>query len=127
MDTQTLTRITCFKGIEKSQFLPTIMTTNVRSLGPKISNFIQEFDMRNVDLALLSETWGKDQNKLYKRKITELLELNGLQTESLNGTTKRGGGVALITSSKTTVLLRSSVRVSVQNFTSNLLCLYLLE
>ena len=38
-----LTHITCFKEVEKSQFLPSFMVTNVRSLGPKINNFIEEF------------------------------------------------------------------------------------
>ena len=92
----TLRKITCFKEAEKSEFLPAILITNVRSLGPKIKHFIEELKLREITLAFLSETWGKDDNKKYRRKITSMLELQGLQTISLNRKTQRGGGVAFV-------------------------------
>ena len=91
-----LKKISCLKNVEKSEFLPSIFTTNVQSLGPKIVNFIEEIKMREITLALLSETWRKDDNLHYQRKITYMLELQGLNTVSLNKKTRRGGAVAMV-------------------------------
>ena len=91
-----LVKITSFKDIEKCQFLPVILVTNVRSLGPKISNFILDFKMREVSVALVSETWGKADKKSYRLGILAMFEKEGLGTISLNRKTRRGGGVAVI-------------------------------
>ena len=63
-----LRKITCFKEAEKSEFLPAILITNVRSLGSKIKSFIEELKLREITLAFLSETWGMDDNKKYIKK-----------------------------------------------------------
>lgn len=91
-----LRRITCFKNIEKIEFLPTVAATNIRSLGPKIQIFIQEFKMRELSKACLTETWGKDDKLTYRKKILKMVHREGLGILSLNRKTQRGGGVAII-------------------------------
>ena len=93
---QVLKRITCFKNIQEQGALPSIAVTNIRSLGPKIQNFIQDLKLREIDLALISETWGSDDKKGYRNKILAMLEMDGLGTISLNRKTRKGGGVALV-------------------------------
>ena len=68
-----LKKVTCFKNIQRSEFLPAVMTTNLRSLGPKIKCFIQEFKLREILVALLNEMWGKSP---WKRRIKNMLVLN---------------------------------------------------
>ena len=57
-------------------------TTNVRSLGPKIRAFIRDFKNRQLSLALISETWAKEDRKSYQRKIMSMFQREGLQTIS---------------------------------------------
>ena len=82
--------------MEKSEFLPSIAVTNIRSLGPKIQSFIQEMKMREISIACVTETWGKDDNLLYRKKILKMVELEGLGILSLNRKARRGGGVAIV-------------------------------
>ena len=57
---KTIKKLTCFKNVEISEFLPAISVTNVRSLRPKFQNFIQDFRMRELTIACITETWGKE-------------------------------------------------------------------
>ena len=75
------------KNADVSEFLPAIETTNVRSLGPKIASFILDFKSREISVALVSETWGKDKQH-YKRKILAMFEREGLGTISLSRKTR---------------------------------------
>ena len=40
--------------------------------------------MRNITVALLSETWGKSDNKKFQRKIEEMLEMEGYGSSCAN-------------------------------------------
>lgn len=53
---RTLQKITCFKNIEKCKFLQAVAVTNIRSLSPKINTCIQDFKMRELSSACLTET-----------------------------------------------------------------------
>ena len=52
--------------------------------------------MRSISVALLSEIWGKQDNKLFQRKLEEIIEMEGFGSHCLNRKFKRGGGVAII-------------------------------
>ena len=93
---RTLRKITCFKNIEKCEFLPAIAVTNVRSLGPKVNTFIQDFKLRELSIACLTETWGKDDKLIYRKKILKMVHMEGLGILSRNRKTQRGGGVAIV-------------------------------
>ena len=68
----------------------------MRSLGPKIRNFIQDFRMRDISIAFLAETWGKEDRLEYRKKMLSLVQMEGLGIISLNRKVRRGGGVAII-------------------------------
>ena len=91
-----LRKITCFKNVDKSAFLPAIATTNIRSLGPKIKSFIQDFRMRELTVSCLTETWGKDDKLSYRKNILKMFHMEGLGILSLNRKARRGGGVAIV-------------------------------
>ena len=93
---RTLRKVTCFKNVEAGEFLPAIAVTNIRSLGPKIRSFMQDFRMRDLSVSLLTETWGKDDRASYRRKIIAMFEKEGLGIISLNRKVRRGGGVAIV-------------------------------
>ena len=76
--------------------LPAISVPNMRSFAPKLHNFVQDFKMRGLGLALCGETWGKDDSKVYQRKIKQLLEIEGLTTISTNRKYRRGGGTMIL-------------------------------
>ena len=54
--------------------LPSFSAPNCRSLGPKLNNFIEDMQMRNVDVALCSETWEKSANKEFQKKVENFNE-----------------------------------------------------
>ena len=68
-----LRQITCFNNLGKSEFLPAISVTNVRSLGPKFKSFTQDFRMKEISIACITETWGKDDKLHYRKNILSLL------------------------------------------------------
>ena len=90
-----------FKKVGISEFLPAISVTNMRSLRPKLQSFIQDFRMRELSVACLSETWGKDDKRVYRNKIVAMFQKEGLGVISLNRKVRRGGGVALIFDTET--------------------------
>ena len=87
-----LRRITCFRNIREQGNLPSLAVTNIRSLGPKIQNFIQDLKLREITVALVTETWGKDDCKKYCHKILTMLELDGLGSVILNRKSRKVGG-----------------------------------
>ena len=81
--------------------LPTIAAYNVRSLFPKVNCFKTDMLERAVDVAFVSEVWEKEEKKEHAAEIEEMLEIDGLKYLSKSRpSTKRGGGVALITNLK---------------------------
>ena len=52
--------------------------------------------MREVDVALCSETWEKSNNKKYQKDIEEMLEMKGMKMISNPRKYQRGGGVCII-------------------------------
>ena len=90
-----LRKVHCKKAALISCFLPSLATTNVRSLGPKIRNFIEDMKMRNITVALVTETWGREDKKAYRDKLLCVFQEHGFRALSLNRKTRRGGGVAI--------------------------------
>ena len=76
--------------------LPSFSAPNCRSLGPKLKNFQEDMMMRDIDVAMCSETWEKSNNKEYQKNIEEMLELKGLKMISNPRKYQRGGGVCII-------------------------------
>ena len=54
-----LKKITCFRNIQERGCLPSLAVTNICSLGPKINNVIQDIKLREITIALITETWGR--------------------------------------------------------------------
>ena len=82
--------------ITVAQFLPKIVTYNVRSLIPKIRSVAADILERESDLIFLTEIWQKEDDKKHQYKIEELLELDGIKYISTPRTgARRGGGAAL--------------------------------
>ena len=77
--------------------LPVISVPNMRSIFPKLNNFITDMHMRNISIALCSETWHKEDKKKHKNEIERLLNMEGLKFLSTpRPPGKRGGGCAII-------------------------------
>ena len=117
----TLRKVTTFKVIHKSEYLPAISTTNVRSLGPKIKNYIQDFKQRELALSIVTETWGRDDKKPYIKKIVAMFETEGLGSFSLNRKARRGGGVAVVYDSQ--ALMMEQIEVIVPHNLEVIWCL----
>ena len=71
----------------------------MRSLGPKIRAFIRDFKNRQISLALVAETWAKEDTKSYQRAVMSMFQMEGLKTLSASRRTQTGGGVAIIADS----------------------------
>ena len=83
--------------LEKSCQLPVIAVSNLRSLMPKINNFVEDIKQRNIGLALLSEVWEKKQKKKHIFQIDRMLHMEGLKYISTpRPSSKRGGGAAIV-------------------------------
>ena len=82
----------CFRNIQKQRHLPSLAVTNIRSLRPKIQNFIQDLKVREITVALVTETWGKDNRKKYCHKILNMFELDDIGMISLNRKAKERQG-----------------------------------
>ena len=80
----------------QSTFLPIIAVSNLRSLMPKIENFVQDMSERDVGLALLSEIWEKPGRKKHKFKVDKMLHMDGFKYISTPRPTRRGGGAAIM-------------------------------
>ena len=93
---KTLRNIKCDNIVQRSIFLPTFSAPNLRSLGPKIRNFTEDFRERKISVAFCSETWGSDCKVSYQNKLVKMLEMEGYATISLNRKVKRGGGVCFV-------------------------------
>ena len=81
----------------KCDELPVISVPNMRSLFPKINNFIEDIRMRSIGAALCSETWHKEDKKKHKAETERLLFMEGfkfLSTPRPPG--KRGGGCGIV-------------------------------
>ena len=75
-----------------SSALPSFSAPNCRSLGPKIRNFIEDMQMRDIACVLASETWEKSSNKKYQKEVERLFEMDGLKMISKPRKFRRGGG-----------------------------------
>ena len=76
--------------------LPKFLSYNMRSLGPKLSNFSADMEDRMCGLSFLVEIWQKADNKKHIFQIEELLELRGIRYISTpRPGKKRGGGAAI--------------------------------
>ena len=51
--------------------------------------------MRNITVALVTETWGREDKKAYRDKLLCVFQEHGFRALSLNRKTRRGGGVAI--------------------------------
>ena len=83
--------------LEKSSQLPVIAVSNLRSLMPKINNFVEDIHQRNIGVALLTEVWEKAQKKKHIYQIDRMLHMEGLKYISTpRPSSKRGGGAAIV-------------------------------
>ena len=76
--------------------LPSFSAPNCRSLGPKLRSFAEDMKLREVDVALCSETWEKANNVAFQNEVERLLEIQGLKMISQARKYKRGGGVCIL-------------------------------
>ena len=99
-----LKRINLNNRVAKSSELPTIASTNLRSILPKFRNFVQDLKEREISLCFLSETWQKETsrgNKRFQNEVERMFELSGLKFISCpRPSSKRGGGAAIIVDTK---------------------------
>ena len=65
--------------VANAQCLPRISVYNARSLFPKIESLALDIHERQTDICFISEIWEQRQNKKHTWRITELLELKGIQ------------------------------------------------
>ena len=79
--------------------LPKFSSYNMRSLMPKIHNFVLDFEDRMCQLSFLCEIWQKEDNKKHNFNIEELHEINGLVYIGTHRKGRRGGGVAMVANS----------------------------
>ena len=82
----------------KSESLPILSVSNLRSFWPKQNNFIQDMKMRDISCAMLSEVWEKSNCKKQQFELERMLNMDGLKYISTPRMTKRGGGAAIVVS-----------------------------
>ena len=82
--------------LEAASTLPSFSAPNCRSLRPKLNSFVEDMKMREVGVALCSETWEKKDCKKYQKEVERLLELEGMKMVSEPRKYKRGGGVCIL-------------------------------
>ena len=82
--------------VAKSEFLPIISVSNMRSLGPKLQNFRTDMLERKISAALLTEVWEQTSCKKQQYEIEKMFQLDGLKYISTPRTQKRGGGAAIV-------------------------------
>ena len=83
--------------LAKSNQLPVIAVSNLRSLMPKVNSFIEDMHQRDIGLALLTEVWEKAQKKKHIFQIDKMLHMEGLKYISTpRPSSKRGGGAAIV-------------------------------
>ena len=80
--------------------LPIMSVSNLRSFWPKLNNFKNDMEMRDISLAMLSEVWEKQNCKKQQHELEKMLNMDGLKYISTPRTTKRGGGAAIVVSLK---------------------------
>lgn len=81
----------------QSNLLPIIAVANLRSLMPKLGNFIQDMNERQTGVALLSEIWEKPGKRKHIFKIEKMLHMDGFKYISTpRPPTRRGGGAAIV-------------------------------
>ena len=82
--------------------LPVLASYNLRSLFPKVRNFVTDILERSIDCAFLSEIWENAENYNHKFEIERMLELEGLKYVSCSRPpNKRNisyGGTAVVVS-----------------------------
>ena len=76
--------------------LPSFSAPNCRSLAPKLRSFAEDLHMREIGVALCSESWEKASNKKYQMEVERLLEMKGLKMVSNPRKYRRGGGVCIV-------------------------------
>ena len=57
------------KKIQVAKTLPTVAVSNIRSLIPKVNNYKNDLNERNVHLSILSEVWEQVVNTDFEKKI----------------------------------------------------------
>ena len=83
--------------LEQSDYLPIIAVSNLRSLIPKIGNFVQDMKERDIGVNLLSEIWEKPRKRKHRFKIDQMLHMEGLKYISTpRPPARRGGGAAIV-------------------------------
>ena len=95
--TQILRRINTNNRVAMSAEMPTIASTNTRSILPKIRNFTEDMIQRNITACFVSEIWQKENNVKFQKEVERMFELNGLQFISCPRPQNRpGGGAAIV-------------------------------
>ena len=95
----------------KSEHLPIISVSNMRSLGPKLKNFRTDMIEREISAALLSEVWEKASCKKQQYEIEKIFQVDGLKYISTPRTQKRGGGAAIVVNTQTFSLEKLEVSI----------------
>ena len=97
--------------IISNQSVPVLSGYNMRSLPPKLNNFVLDFSMRQLDVAMLTEIWQVDSMENMEQ-IEELPELNGIDfIFNSRGGGKRGGGIAIATNKMSYVTSKLSFQI----------------
>ena len=87
--------------VNKSNSLPIIAVSNVRSLWPKVKHVTEDIHEREIGLALLTEVWQKKDKKKQIFDIEKLLHMEGLKyISTTRPSSKRGGGAAIVADMK---------------------------
>lgn len=76
-------------------YLPVIAVYNHRSIWNKLQNFILEAKETNQGLTFHSEVWEMKEKKEHRKKIEEMMEMEGIKYVSTARPGRRGGGNAL--------------------------------
>ena len=84
-----------------SLYLPNIAVYNHRSFWSKINNFVKEAKETKQGLTFHSEVWEVKESKKHKKKIEEMMEVEGINYASTARPGRRGGGSAITCDNET--------------------------
>lgn len=91
-----LVNISTNNQIAYAKNLPTFQEANMRSLFPKIGNFLENFKRMGGSIALICEVWERKKDRKTQDHIAKIYEQEGFQYFSQSRSSKRGGGVAIL-------------------------------
>ena len=75
---------------------PILLTTNVRSIFPKLDSLCAQLEDQSVDIGFITEIWMNENNPLHTSQLDRKLHMAHFDFATNARQARRGGGVAIV-------------------------------